>query len=87
VVNTNIVRTTQFDAPPGHDKRVEGRRAQLEQMYARRRYGPEKVAKAIVSAVRKDKPIRPVTPEAYLLYGLSRAVPPALRSTARARVM
>jgi hypothetical protein len=81
------VRTTRFDAPRGQDERVEGRRAELEKMYARRRYGPEKVAKAIVSAVRKNKPIRPVTPEAYLLYGLSRAMPQALRSTARARVM
>jgi NAD(P)-dependent dehydrogenase (short-subunit alcohol dehydrogenase family)/pimeloyl-ACP methyl ester carboxylesterase len=87
VVDTNIVRTTRFDVPPGQDERVEGRRAELEKMYARRRYGAEKVAKAIVSAVRKNKPIRPVTPEAYLLYGLSRAMPQALRSTARARVM
>ncbi|HVR00146.1 MAG TPA: SDR family NAD(P)-dependent oxidoreductase, partial [Mycobacterium sp.] len=87
VINTNIVGATRFDAPPGTDERVEGRRAQIQHIYAVRRYGPEKVAKAILSAVRKDKPIRPVAPEAYLLYGLSRAVPQALRSTARARVM
>lgn len=87
VVDTNIVHTTRFDAPPGTDDRVEGRRAQLEKMYALRRYGPEKVAKAILSAVQKDRPIRPVTPEAYLLYGLARGLPQVLRSTARQRVM
>ncbi len=87
VVNTNIVHTTRFDAPKSSSERLEGRRAQLERLYAARRYGPEKVAKAIVSAVRKDTPVRPVTPEAYLLYGLSRVLPQALRSTARARVL
>ena len=51
------------------------------------RYGPEKVAKAIVSAVKQDDPIRPVTPEAHLLYAVSRALPQVLRSTARGRVV
>ena len=54
---------------------------------AARHYGPDKVAKAIVSAVQKNKPIRPVTPEAYLLYGTSRVLPQALRSTARGKVV
>ena len=55
-------------------------------MFAARRYGPDKVAKAIMSAVKKNKPIRPVAPEAYLLYGASRVAPQALRSTARGKV-
>ncbi len=42
---------------------------------------------AIVSAVKKNKPVRPVTPEAYLLYGTSRLAPQALRSTARGKVV
>jgi len=40
-----------------------------------------------VSAVQKNKPMRPVTPEAYLLYGTSRLAPRALRSAARGQVM
>jgi hypothetical protein len=56
-------------------------------MFALRSYGPDNVAKAILSAVQKKKPIRPVTPEAYALYGVSRVLPQALRSTARGRVM
>lgn len=87
VVNTNIVSATGFHAPRGRNGAVAGRRAQLEKMFAMRNYGPEKVAAAILSAVRKNKPIRPVTPEAYLLYGTSRLAPQALRSTARGKVV
>jgi NAD(P)-dependent dehydrogenase (short-subunit alcohol dehydrogenase family)/pimeloyl-ACP methyl ester carboxylesterase len=87
VIDTNIVHTTRIDAPPGRGGQVQGRREQLEKMFAARRYGPDKVAKAIVSAVRKNKPIRPVTPEAYLVYGTARVLPQALRSAARGKVM
>ncbi|HTX96607.1 MAG TPA: SDR family oxidoreductase [Mycobacterium sp.] len=87
IINTNIVKTTRIDAPVGQDERVDGRRSQLGMMFALRHYGPEKVANAILSSVKKNKPIRPVAPEAYALYGLSRVAPQALRSTARVRVV
>jgi len=87
VIDTNIVRTTRFDAPAGRAGQVAGRRKQLEAMFAARRYGPDKVAKAIVSSVVKKTAIRPVAPEAYLLYGTSRVAPQVLRSTARGSVM
>lgn len=87
VVNTNIVSVTAMHAPQDNHDAVAGRRAQLEKMFALRRYTPDKVAAAIVSAVAKNKPIRPVTPEAYLLYGASRIAPQALRSTARGKVL
>jgi NAD(P)-dependent dehydrogenase (short-subunit alcohol dehydrogenase family)/pimeloyl-ACP methyl ester carboxylesterase len=86
-IDTNIVSTARFDAPAGKDGRVPERRRQWEKFFTTRRYGPDKAAKAILSAVKKNKPIRPVTPEAYLLYGTSRVLPQALRSTARMRVM
>ena len=41
------------------DEHVDGRRGQLDKMFSLRRYGPDKVANAIVSAVKKNKPIRP----------------------------
>ncbi len=85
LVNTDIIAATGFHAPDG--RAVETRRAQLERMFELRRYGPEKVAAAILSAVRENKAIRPVTPEAYLLYGTSRVLPQALRSTARGKVV
>ncbi len=87
VVNTNIVSTTELHAPEGRQAAVAGRRAQLERMFELRHYGPEKVASAILSAVRSNKAVRPVTPEAYLLYGTSRLLPQALRSTARRKVV
>ncbi|MGB8505130.1 SDR family NAD(P)-dependent oxidoreductase, partial [Mycobacterium sp.] len=86
-VQTNIVSTARFDAPPGKASQVSGRRSQWQKFFAARRYGPEKAAKAIVSAVQKNKPIRPITPEAYLLYGTSRLAPQALRSTARGQLI
>jgi NAD(P)-dependent dehydrogenase (short-subunit alcohol dehydrogenase family)/pimeloyl-ACP methyl ester carboxylesterase len=86
-VDTNIVRTARFSAPDVKSQDVADRRAQLEKMFRLRRYGPDKAAKAIVSAVKKNKPIRPVMPEAYFVYGVSRVLPQALRSTARGRVL
>jgi NAD(P)-dependent dehydrogenase (short-subunit alcohol dehydrogenase family)/pimeloyl-ACP methyl ester carboxylesterase len=87
VIDTNIVHTTRFDVPAGKQAKVEARRAQLEKAFAARRYGPDKVAKAIVSAVKKNKPIRLVAPEAYFVYGVAHLLPQAMRSSARARVM
>ena len=40
-----------------------------------------------MSAVKKNKPVRPATPEAYLLYVTSRLAPQALRSTVRGKVL
>jgi short-subunit dehydrogenase len=85
LINTNIISATGFHAPDG--RAVDTRRAQLERMFELRRYGPDKVAAAILSAVRTNKAVRPVAPEAYLLYGTSRLLPQALRSTARGKVV
>ena len=87
VVNTNIVSATDMHPPPGRQAAAAGRRARLEKMFAMRDYPPEKVAAAILSAVAGNKAVRPVTPEAYLLYGTSRLLPQALRSTARGKVV
>ena len=87
VIDTNIIAATRFDAGGKGDELVDGRRGQLDKMFAIRSFGPDKVANAIVSAVKKNKPIRPVTFEAYALYGVSKVLPQALRSTARMRVI
>jgi len=86
-VHTNIVDAARFNAPPNMALHAAGRRKQWGRLFAARRYGPEKCAKAIVSAVQKNKAIRPVTPEAYLIYGTSRAMPQVLRSAARGQVL
>jgi NAD(P)-dependent dehydrogenase (short-subunit alcohol dehydrogenase family)/pimeloyl-ACP methyl ester carboxylesterase len=87
VINTNIVRASRIDAPPGKQGQVEARREQIEKMFAVRHYGPDKVGKAIVSAVKKNKPILPVTPEAYFGYGVAHLLPPVTRSAARGKVV
>ncbi|MBW0014771.1 SDR family oxidoreductase [Mycobacterium sp.] len=87
IIDTNIVSTTRFTAPAGKTEQVNGRRSQVNKLFALRHYGPDKVADAILSSVQKRKPIRPVAPEAYALYGLSRVAPQALRSTARVRLI
>ena len=87
VIKTNIINTTRIDAPVGKSEQVDDRRGQLGRLFALRHYGPEKVAKAILSSVKQNKPIRPVAPEAYAFYGISRVAPQALRSTARVRVI
>ena len=86
-VDTNIVRDTRIHAPADRTGDVAGRRGQLQKLFAMRRYGPDKAAKAIVAAVKANKAIRPVMPEAYFVYGVSRVLPQALRSTARGRVL
>jgi hypothetical protein len=45
------------------------------------------VAKAIVSSVKKNKAVRPVAPEAYLVYGVAHLLPQVMRSTARGKVL
>jgi NAD(P)-dependent dehydrogenase (short-subunit alcohol dehydrogenase family)/pimeloyl-ACP methyl ester carboxylesterase len=87
VIKTNIVNATRFDAPVGKSEQVDDRRGQLSKLFGLRHYGPDKVADAILSSVKKNKPIRPVAPEAYAFYGISRLAPQALRSTARLRVI
>jgi NAD(P)-dependent dehydrogenase (short-subunit alcohol dehydrogenase family)/pimeloyl-ACP methyl ester carboxylesterase len=87
VIDTDIVSTTHFDVPAERRDAVEARRAQIERGFKARRYSPDKAARAIVSAVKKNKPIRPITPEAYLLYGTSRALPQAMRNAARVKLV
>lgn len=87
VIDTPIVRHTEIHAPAGRSGDVAARRAQFEKMFALRRYGPDKVAKSIVAAVKANRAIAPVAPEAHLLYGVSRVAPQILRSTARARAV
>lgn len=87
VVDTNIVHTTRVDAPPDRLDEAKIRRDQFDKLYQRRHYGPDKVAKAVVSAVKKNKAVRPVTPEAYAVYGASRLLPQMLRSTARRKLL
>jgi NAD(P)-dependent dehydrogenase (short-subunit alcohol dehydrogenase family) len=69
IVNTPITRSSRLRGV------AAGERERIEKLYQRRNYGPEKVARAIVRAVVKKRGLVPVTPEAWLMYALKRAMP------------
>ncbi|MFF2349636.1 SDR family oxidoreductase [Kitasatospora sp. NPDC058115] len=81
IVNTNITRTSTFSASTADEQAAKQARA--ARLYARRGFPPEKVATAILAAVRTNKPVVPVTPEARAARFLSRLAPGLLRLAAR----
>jgi short-subunit dehydrogenase len=78
VVDTNIVHTTRYK------RDADAMRTRVASIYKRRAYGPEKVAAAIVSAVKRRKGVVPVTPEAWLAYYMKRFAPSLAMPIARA---
>ncbi|POM22286.1 putative oxidoreductase SadH [Actinomadura rubteroloni] len=81
IVNTNITRTSRFVGRSDADQETDRRRA--SRAYALRGFGPERVAEQIVAAVRRDRAVVPVTPEARLAHLLARVSPAAMRRLAR----
>ncbi|QIS16610.1 SDR family oxidoreductase [Nocardia arthritidis] len=80
IVHTNIVRTTRIS---GISAAEEARKQQFyDRLYRLRGYGPDKVAKQIVRAVRKNKSVVPVTPEARAQYVFGRLAPGVVRFAA-----
>jgi NAD(P)-dependent dehydrogenase (short-subunit alcohol dehydrogenase family) len=71
VINTPITRSSRLRGSRA------GSRERIIRMYEERGYGPEKVADAIVDAVTRRRGLVPVTPEAWLLHVLKRALPNA----------
>ena len=71
LVRTNIIQDTRF----GTVDDPEGIRSSVDALYVKRNYGPEKVAAAVVKAIRRNKSVVPVTPESWALYGLKRILP------------
>ena len=81
IVDTNIVRTTHFVGVQAETERELQRFA--ARAYGRRGYPPERVADAILRAVRTDPAVVPVTPEARVMLTLSQLSPSVLRRLAR----
>jgi NAD(P)-dependent dehydrogenase (short-subunit alcohol dehydrogenase family) len=81
IVHTNIVATTRFSGVSNEEEARQ--QARFDRLYARRNYGPDRVARQIVDAVRKNKAVVPVTPEATQGYYLSRFAPAVTRRLAR----
>jgi len=71
IITAGILESTELD--------VEARRREINALYAKRNYPPEKVARAVVSAIRRNRAVVPVTPEAWLTYYGKRLVPGLVR--------
>ena len=80
MINTGIVRNMRIRNAPGREDAV---RAALQNAYTRRNYGPEPVAAAIVGAVKRNKKLVLVSPEARIMYFLERFFPALSRVIAR----
>jgi NAD(P)-dependent dehydrogenase (short-subunit alcohol dehydrogenase family)/pimeloyl-ACP methyl ester carboxylesterase len=81
VIDTDITRTTVH---VGVDEETSERmRALSVAAFERRGYGPEKAATRIVDAVRANRPIAVITPEAKAMRAISRFAPPLSRRLAK----
>lgn len=81
VINTNIVSAGRMNGATGvaQDKLVA--------LYQKRNYGPEGVAKAIASAIENNRAVVPVSPEAWMMYGIKRFTPGILDLASRSPLM
>lgn len=80
IVHTDIVRSSVLSGL-SRDEAVR-KAARVDRAYRLRRYGPERVARRIVHAVKEDKAVLPVTPEAWLQYRI-RFAPAVVRRAAK----
>jgi NAD(P)-dependent dehydrogenase (short-subunit alcohol dehydrogenase family) len=80
IIATGIVGKSRFLGEADED----GARARVAELYRRRNYGPEKVADAIVDAIRRRREVVPVSPEAWGLWYLKRLFPGSVGAVGRA---
>jgi short-subunit dehydrogenase len=85
LIATNITNATTYVGRSEQDQ--ERVRARASKLYARRNYTPDRVAEQIVATVKRNRAVRPVSPEAWLMYAMSRLAPSALRLAARANTI
>ena len=71
MTNTSIVQSSIMEGKVVS----EGLRNKAEEIYQRRNYSPERVAKAVVKSVLKKKSVVPISPEAWVSYYGKRFIP------------
>jgi NAD(P)-dependent dehydrogenase (short-subunit alcohol dehydrogenase family)/pimeloyl-ACP methyl ester carboxylesterase len=81
VIDTNITRTTHIVGVSTEEERR--RQEQAARAYGRRGYTPDRVAAAILRAVRRNPAVLPVAPEAHVARAISRLSPAVLRGLGR----
>lgn len=75
IIKTNIVSASRYR---GVDDE-QGMSRHIDMVYRKRNYGPERVAAAVVKAIRLNRKIVPVSPESWALYYLTRFSVPLSR--------
>lgn len=71
IVDTAITRSS----PLRGRYAAEGQREEMLEAYRRRGYGPERVAQKVLAAIRRNRGIAPVTPEAWIAWYAKRLSP------------
>ena len=71
IIKTGIIGATRIRGREDAEKT----RAQVDSQYIARNYGPDRVARAILKAIERNKAIMPVSPEAWLAYYVTRLSP------------
>lgn len=72
LIRTNIIQSGVLELG---EQDVEEKRRAIDSIYRKRNYPPEKVAAAIMQAIRRNRAVVPVAPEAWLAYYLKRWAP------------
>jgi short-subunit dehydrogenase len=72
MVRTNIITSGVLESSEAD---IEDKNREIDEFYRKRNYPPERVAASIVRAIRKNRAIVPVTPEAWITYYLKRLSP------------
>ncbi|MBN1342339.1 MAG: SDR family NAD(P)-dependent oxidoreductase [Phycisphaerae bacterium] len=79
IIQTGLIRRMRIR----NQRDGEALRRHLDRTYRRRSYTPDRVARAIVKAIRRRKKVVLVTPESRLMYRVERLCPPLSRWIAR----
>ncbi len=75
IINTPITTSSPMRGPGAT---AEARQRMVE-LYRRRNYGPERVARNILRAIQRNRLVAPISPEAWAMYWTKRLAPWAIR--------
>jgi NAD(P)-dependent dehydrogenase (short-subunit alcohol dehydrogenase family) len=71
LINTPITESSRLRGPEGTPEA----RAYIVETYRRRNYPPERVAENVLRAIQRNRAVAPISPEAWVMYGLKRLAP------------
>ena len=79
MINTPLTVTSRMRGAAD----ARGERERLVQLYERRNYSPERVARNLLKAIQRNRAVAPISPESWFIYYLKRLAPGAVRALAR----